>query len=234
MREPDFPLIKCISENFIKPKHEVEESKQPYHLTPHDLLVLTAHHIQFGLLFTRPSHIKNQVFSIHLFLESLKESFSRTLVHFYPLAGQFVTKVDEDKHESVVYVDCNKGPGARFIHATLDITISDVLSPKDVPLVVQSLFDLNEEYVNYDGSSKPLLSIQVTELLDGIFIACSVNHCITDGTSYWHFWNVWSKIHQGNGKDTICELDLPVYTRWSPDGRAPGPFPIPYTHPDKL
>uniref|UniRef100_A0A803LTY4 HXXXD-type acyl-transferase family protein n=1 Tax=Chenopodium quinoa TaxID=63459 RepID=A0A803LTY4_CHEQI len=232
MRKPDFPLVKCISENFIKPKHEVEESNQPYHLAPHDLLLLSAHHIHFGLLFTKPPRIKNQEFSFLLFLESLKESFSRTLVHFYPLAGQFVTKVDEDKHESVVYVDCNKGPGARFIHATLDITISDVLSPKDVPLVVQSFFDLNEEYVNYDGSSKPLMSVQVTELLDCIFIACSVNHCITDGTSYWHFWNVWSEIHRGSGNHMICDSHLPVYTRWYPDGRAPGPFPIPYTHPD--
>uniref|UniRef100_A0A803L635 Uncharacterized protein n=1 Tax=Chenopodium quinoa TaxID=63459 RepID=A0A803L635_CHEQI len=138
--------------------------------------------------------------------------------------GQFVTEVHEDKHESVVYVDCNKGPGARFIHADLNMTISDILSPKDVPLVVQSLFDLNEK----------LVSVEVTELIDGIFIACTVNHSVTDGTSYWHFWNIWSKIHRGNGKDTICESDLPVYTRWYPDGHAPGPYPIPFIHPDEF
>ncbi|XP_021768222.1 protein ENHANCED PSEUDOMONAS SUSCEPTIBILTY 1-like [Chenopodium quinoa] len=235
-KNPDIPVAKCISKYFIKPNHEVEESKQHYHLAPHDLSLLSSHHIQFGLLFNKPSHTKNQAFSIQLFLERLKKSLSLTLDHFYPLAGRLVTEVDEDKHESIVYVDCNKGPGARFIHAALDMTISDILSPKNVPLVVQSFFDLNEETVNYDGSSKPLLTVQVTELLDGIFIACSVNHCITDGISYWHFWNIWSEIHRGNNDENhiICESHLPVYTRWYPDGHGPNPFRIPFTHPDEF
>uniref|UniRef100_A0A803LTY6 Uncharacterized protein n=1 Tax=Chenopodium quinoa TaxID=63459 RepID=A0A803LTY6_CHEQI len=231
----NLPVVNRVSECFIKPKHKIDVSKQIYHLAPHDLSLLSFQYIHFGLLFNKPSHTKNQYFSIQSFLDSLKKSLSLTLDHFHPLAGQLVTEVDENKPESVVYVDCNKGHGARFIHADLDMTISDILSPKDVPLVVQSLFDLNEKLVNYDGHSKPLLSVQVTELLDGIFIACTVNHSIIDGTSYWHFWNIWSKIHRGNnGKDTICESDLPVYTRWYPDGRAPGPFPIPFTHPNEF
>ena len=36
------------------------------------------------------------------------------------------------------------------IHASLDSTVSDILSPKDVPLVVQSFFD-HDRTVNHDG-----------------------------------------------------------------------------------
>ncbi|XP_021765465.1 uncharacterized acetyltransferase At3g50280-like [Chenopodium quinoa] len=226
-----------ISECFVKPKYEVEESKQPYHLAPKDLSLLSFHHIQIGLMFIKPTHLDDhREFSILSFVDGLKECLSLTLVHFYPLAGQLVLEVDEDKHECRIYVDCNKGPGARFIHAALGVTVSDILSPKDVPLVVQSLFNLNEEALNYDGHTKPLLSVQVTELLDGVFISCSINHCITDGTSYWHFWNKWSEIHRVNDNNNqICESRrLPIiHNRWFPNGYSP-PIALPFTHRDEF
>uniref|UniRef100_A0A803LTY8 HXXXD-type acyl-transferase family protein n=2 Tax=Chenopodium quinoa TaxID=63459 RepID=A0A803LTY8_CHEQI len=229
--------INHISEFFVKPKYVVEESKhEPCHPAPIDLIMLSFHHIQVGLMFTKSSHLNDQEFSIHSFLEGLKDSLSLTLVHFYPLAGQLVTEVDEEKHECRVYVDCNKGPGARFIHAALGVTVSDILSPKDVPLVVKSFFNLNEEVVNYDGHTKPLLCVQVTELLDGVFIACSINHCITDGTSYWHFWNKWSEIHRANNNQNnqIYESHcLPIHKRWFPNGCDP-PIPLPFTHCDEF
>lgn len=124
-------------------------------------------------------------FSILTFLESLKESLSHTLVHFYPLAGQLVIQFDEHKHECRVFVDCNKGPWVRFHHASaLDVTVSDILSSLFTRCSFGSsvIFYYNEEVVNYDGHEKPLLSVQVTKLLDGVFVACSINHAISDGT----------------------------------------------------
>ncbi|KAJ8435955.1 hypothetical protein Cgig2_023331 [Carnegiea gigantea] len=102
-------------------------------------------------------------------LESLKDSLLLTLVHFYPLAGHLAIKVDEDWHECLIYLDCNKGLGPRFIHAYLQMSMSDILSPTEVPLVIQSLFD-HHGAINYNAHTRPLLSVQVTELLDGIFI----------------------------------------------------------------
>lgn len=188
--------VKHVSKCLIKPKYEAKESKYPYHLTPWGLALLSLQYIQTGLLFSKP-----QLYSIESLLESLKDSLSLTLVHFYPLAGQLSTQVNEDRHESLVFVDCNKGPGAKFTHATLEMTISDILPPTDVPLLVQSFFDLNKA-MNHDGHTLPLLSVQVTELLDGIFIGVSMNHVLVDGTSYWNFWNIWSEIHEAttNGK----------------------------------
>lgn len=51
--------------------------------------------------------------------------------------------------------------------------------------------------LSYHGISKPLLAVQVTELVDGIFIGCSMNHSVGDGTSFWHFFNTWSQISRG-------------------------------------
>ncbi|XP_021818218.1 uncharacterized acetyltransferase At3g50280-like [Prunus avium] len=50
------------------------------------------------------------------------------------------------------------------------------------------------KFQNYEGVSKPLLSAKVTELVDGIFIGCSLNHVVADGTSFWHFFNTWAEI----------------------------------------
>ncbi|KAJ7962268.1 HXXXD-type acyl-transferase family protein [Quillaja saponaria] len=49
------------------------------------------------------------------------------------------------------------------------------------------------------GVSKSLLAVQVTELVDGFFIGCSLNHSAADGTSFWHFFNTWSEISRSMG-----------------------------------
>ncbi|GAB4852225.1 hypothetical protein Ancab_016417 [Ancistrocladus abbreviatus] len=218
--------IRHVSESFIKPKYQAEESKQPMYLSPYDLAMFSAHYIQKGLLYTKPP-----LFDVEIFLESLKHSLSIALVHFYPLAGQLVTKNDEDQHSCLIFLDCSKGDGARLIHATLDMTINDILSPTDVPLVVQSLFD-HDRAVNHDGHVRPLLSIQVTELVDGIFIGCSTNHVTGDGTSYWNFFNSWSEIHTANGK-SISISRPPIHQRWFPNGHGPK-IKLPYAHPDEF
>uniref|UniRef100_A0A7C9ANV3 Shikimate O-hydroxycinnamoyltransferase n=1 Tax=Opuntia streptacantha TaxID=393608 RepID=A0A7C9ANV3_OPUST len=225
--------VEHISECFIKPKYEVEESKHPYELSPWDLVLLCSQYIQKGLLFAKPTDCHSE-YSITQLLQSLKESLSLTLVHFYPLAGQLATCVDEDRHECLIFIDPNKGPGARFIHANLHMTTSDILSPADVPIVVQELFD-HDGAVGHDGHTRPLLSVQVTELLDGIFIGVSFNHVVGDGTSYWHFWRMWSEIHRRaniEGKQISISIP-PLHQRWVPEGYG-APVSLPFTHPDEF
>ena len=108
------------------------------------------------------------------------------------------------------------------------MSISDILSPVDVPTVVQSFFD-HHMAVNHDGHTLPLLSVQVTELKDGVFIGCSMNHSLADGTSFWKFFNAWSEIFQAqednNDKyvsEHVCiPIDIshpPIHNRWFPEG----------------
>ncbi|XP_059454633.1 uncharacterized acetyltransferase At3g50280-like [Corylus avellana] len=223
--------VRHISECFVKPEHALEEAKQPFYLTPWDLAMLSAHYIQKGLLFTKPPAADEQEGFIDTLLDRLKRSLSRALVHFYPLSGRLVTQTNENPPSCLIYVDCDNSPGAKFIHAALDMTISEILSPIDVPLVVQSFFD-HDRALNYDGHTMPLLSIQITELKDGIFVGCSMNHCIVDGTSYWHFFNSWSEIFQAEGND-ISLARPPIHKRWFPDGCGPI-VNLPFTHQDEI
>ncbi|XP_026450993.1 protein ENHANCED PSEUDOMONAS SUSCEPTIBILTY 1-like [Papaver somniferum] len=84
------------------------------------------------------------------------------------------------------------------------------LSPRHVPQAIIDRLFLLTGVRNFQGQSHPLLSIQVTELTNGIFIGCSANHCVCDGTSFWQFINSWSEI-------TSCSTyscPPPVFERW--------------------
>ncbi|XP_056697144.1 uncharacterized acetyltransferase At3g50280-like [Spinacia oleracea] len=211
-------LIKLVSECFVKPKHEIEAAKQPYHLGPMDLIMLNMDPIHKGFLFSlknsplfssSESNESNDIDEIirtrvvSNLLENLKHSLSIALVHFYPLAGRLTTQKQPEQNTSSIFIDCNKGSGARFIHATaFGLTMDHIVSPDDVSLA-HSFFELGEKYVNYDGHTKSLLSIQVTELIDGVFIGFSINHGVVDGTSFIHFVNVLSEIFRSVKYDIL-------------------------------
>ncbi|KAH7523651.1 hypothetical protein FEM48_Zijuj06G0034500 [Ziziphus jujuba var. spinosa] len=229
----NYPTVCQISECFIKPQYASQDSKLPYYLTPWDLAMLSAQYIQKGLLFAKPPEAKHDEDFMADLLEGLKESLSLALVHFYPLAGRLATVKSENPASYWVFVDCDNSPGAKLIYAALDMTINDILSPVDVPLVVQSFFD-HHKAVNHDGHTLSLLSIQVTELLDGVFIGCSMNHAIGDGTSYWNFFNMWSEIFQKKRGDSVNAISRPpVLERWFPPGHGPI-INLPFTHHDQF
>ncbi|CAN1191876.1 Uncharacterized acetyltransferase At3g50280 [Linum perenne] len=206
------PTVQHISEWFVRPDRTTEEMKRPLHLPPWDLLMLSVHYIQKGLLYPKPSSAAG--FDILQFLHRLNHSLSLTLSHYYPLAGRLVTSNNPDG-SYVVFLDCQNSPGARLIHAAADLTIADVLSPTYVPAVVQSFFD-HDQAINHEGHTKSLLTIQVTELIDGVFVACSFNHAVGDGTSFWNFFTALS--------ETFREVPIsrtPVMKRWFPEGHGP-------------
>ncbi|KAH0700977.1 hypothetical protein KY284_015192 [Solanum tuberosum] len=51
---------------------------------------------------------------------------------------------------------------------------------------------------NIEATSQPFLGVQVTELVDGIFIGCTGNHALLDGSSFWHFYSSWAEISSGS------------------------------------
>ncbi|KAK2391717.1 putative acetyltransferase [Trifolium repens] len=226
--------VQHVSECFIKPLFPIQESKQICYLTTWDIAMLSMHYIQKGLLFKKPPTPNNHQDFIHNLLENLKQSISLALFHLYPLSGRLVTQKTQEPPSYSVFVDCsNDNPGARFIYGTLDATIYDILSPVDHPPVVDSLFDLDRA-INHDGHTMPLLSIQVTELVDGVFVGCSMNHCIGDGTSFWNFFNVWSEIFQARekGRDVVMSRQ-PFHNRWFLEGCGPL-INLPFKHHDEF
>nr|DAD39366.1 TPA_asm: hypothetical protein HUJ06_013689 [Nelumbo nucifera] len=213
--------VRHISRCAIKPLCFPNESiKHIYHLNPWDLSLLSTHYIQTGLLFSIPPSSINQEdkYCIPTIIDQLKESLSRTLVHFFPLTGRFITQKSNNPHSYSISVDCRDAPGVEFIHAVADLKIVDVLSPIDVPPIVHSFFALNGA-VNHDGHTigdgTSLGKTQLTELLDGIFLGCSFNHVIGDGTSFWHFINTWSEACRKEIKDKGISRP-PILQRWFP------------------
>ncbi|XP_026395965.1 protein ENHANCED PSEUDOMONAS SUSCEPTIBILTY 1-like [Papaver somniferum] len=112
----------------------------------------------------------------------------------------------------------------------------DILTPVDVPQIIQSFFAL--EGVNcHDGHTKPLLGVQVTELLDGIFVGCSFNHVIGDGTSFWKLFNALAETNRKLRKASKEAVDqhiecsissLPITKRWFMED--PTLINLPFSH----
>ncbi|OAY38536.2 protein ENHANCED PSEUDOMONAS SUSCEPTIBILITY 1 [Manihot esculenta] len=154
-------------------------------LSVSDLPMLSCHYIQKGGLFTRPPIPIDSLVSL------LKNSLSQTLSCFPPLAGRLRTDSN-----GYVYITCNDA-GVDFLHASAThLSIRDILSPVHVPECVKSFFAFDRT-VSYDGHYKPILAVQVTELADGVFIGCALNHSVTDGTSFWNFFNTFAELSRG-------------------------------------
>ncbi|XP_058070167.1 protein ENHANCED PSEUDOMONAS SUSCEPTIBILITY 1-like [Magnolia sinica] len=187
------PVVHHLATTTIKARHISEETQQRCELAPWDVAMLSDHYIQKGFVFHRPPSSQSQ----EKIMDRLKDSLAAVLVYFYPLAGRLSTERDSHTSSSHVFIDCNNA-GAEFIHAAVDMTVADVLTPVDVPPVVKSFFTLSEA-VNHDGHVLPLLSVQFTELTDGVFLGCSFNHVVGDGTSFWRFLNAWSEISRSQG-----------------------------------
>ncbi|KAM7522907.1 hypothetical protein LguiA_012809 [Lonicera macranthoides] len=215
--------IHIISKCNIYPKTApiLNNSTQRIDLTPWDLRLLLVNYNQKGLLFPEPKPHQNP--NLEDTINRLKTSLARALDFFYPLAGRLATTTNGNT--TSFFIDCNNA-GAQFIHAAVSchLTISDILDPVYVPSIVHSFFPLNG-VLDHEGVSNPLLAVQVTELSDGIFIGCTMNHMVVDGTSFWHFFNSWSEISRG----LDCISRPPVLNRWFPNDVS-CPIRIPLSH----
>ncbi|GFZ16146.1 HXXXD-type acyl-transferase family protein [Actinidia rufa] len=148
-----------------------------------------------GTFFLKPTPSQQKELLANTLVDHLKILFSRVLEFFPPLTGRLgITHNDDNTSSFFIY--CNN-VGAHFIHAAVEnITVSDILESVYVPRIVHSFFPVNG-VCNYQGISEPLLAVQVTELVDGFFIGCSMNHAVADGSSFWDFFNSWSEISRG-------------------------------------
>lgn len=178
------------------------------HLTPWDISLLRIDSIQKGLLYHKSKPRENT----QKFLDHLKTSLSRTLDFFPPLSGRLATIKHEDTNAWSFYIDCNN-EGAQFTHSiATGITVKDILNAKYVPRIVRSFFSC-DGVCKMDETWRPLLAVQITELEDGYFIGCTLNHGVADGTSFWHFFNSWSEISRG----FQFPSKLPSLERWFPE-----------------
>ncbi|KAI3890051.1 hypothetical protein MKW92_039251 [Papaver armeniacum] len=220
--------VRHVSTTMVRPTSCIDEpagNHRRIDLNPGDLAFLRMAYMQKGLLFGNDEKCIDEKIS------HLKISLSHTLDRFFPLAGRLAIEKHEDDNTISVYIDCNS-EGVEFIHATADISVEDIVSPTYVPQsLIDPLFTLTG-VPNYKGQSHPLLSVQVTELRDGaVFIGCSANHSVCDGTSFWHFINSWSEIARSAENHASCPP--PVFERWFIKD-TDCPIRLPFSFADKL
>uniref|UniRef100_A0A5B7BZK8 Putative BAHD acyltransferase DCR n=1 Tax=Davidia involucrata TaxID=16924 RepID=A0A5B7BZK8_DAVIN len=183
---PSSSSLVIISRCTVIPEHK--STIKSLKLSVSDLPMLSCQYIQKGVLLSRPPLPLDSLISL------LKLSLSKTLSHFPALAGRLST--DPDGHVRIV---CNDS-GVDFIHAKAKhLFIDNILTPLDVPYCFKEFFAFNNT-LSYAGHYKPLAAVQVSELGDGIFVGCTVNHAVTDGTSFWNFFNTFAEVCKGAKK----------------------------------
>ncbi|KAF2306363.1 hypothetical protein GH714_017073 [Hevea brasiliensis] len=183
---PSSSTTTIISKCTIYP--DQKSSLKTLKLSVSDLPMLSCQYIQKGVLLSYPPYSFDDLITF------LKRSLSTALSFFPALAGRLST--DTDGH---IHIVCNDA-GIYFIQAKArHLFINNVLSPSDVPDCFKGFFAF-DKMLSYSGHSNPLAAVQVTELADGVFIGCTVNHAVTDGTSLWHFFNTFAEICKGAKK----------------------------------
>ncbi|XP_010264391.1 PREDICTED: uncharacterized acetyltransferase At3g50280-like [Nelumbo nucifera] len=169
---------------------EHESSLGLLKLSVSDLHMLSCHYLQKGLFYTHPP------LPIDSLLSFLKRGLSKTLIYFPALAGRLI--IDDDGY---VYISCNDA-GIDFLHANAaHLPIRDILSPIHVLDSIKELFAFDRT-ISYDSHFKPIATVHVTDLADGIFIGCIVNHVVADSMSFWNFFNAFAEVCRGVNKLT--------------------------------
>ncbi|XP_040385965.1 omega-hydroxypalmitate O-feruloyl transferase-like [Oryza brachyantha] len=163
--------------------------------------------------------------------DALRESLSRVLVHYYPLAGRLALS-----REGKLIVDCT-GEGAVFVDAVADCAMADV---GDITRPDPGV--LGELVYSVPGAKNvlemPLLAAQVTKFKCGGFVlGLAINHCMFDGVGAMQFVNSWGETARGVSLSVPPALDRAVLRARDPpqvafphhefaqiddgDGRAP-------------
>jgi hypothetical protein len=225
--------VRVLSRRLVRPSSSSSSSSGhappcDIHLTPWDLRFLSIDYIQKGVLLPKPPLSGDRL------ADALASSFARALALFYPFAGRLVAEERADDGTVTVALRCT-GEGAEFVHAAAPgVAVSDVVSSLYTPPEVWSFYSYNL-VLGADAAteSRPVLSTQVTELADGVFVGMSLNHSVGDGTTFWKFMNAWSEINRRAGGAMSDDLMIreistpaPVFRRWFVE-TSPVPIPMP-------
>ncbi|CAK8564109.1 unnamed protein product [Lathyrus sativus] len=134
---------------------------------------------------------------------TLKDSLSKVLVPFYPLAGRLQWK--ENGHFDL---ECNS-LGVQFIEAQSSLALSELND-----------FSPSSEYYRYliphvdytvPIQDIPLIFVQLTNFkCGGVSIGLLVSHAVADGQSALHFTSEWARLARGETIKTTPFFDRSV------------------------
>ncbi|GFZ21060.1 hypothetical protein Acr_29g0002220 [Actinidia rufa] len=144
--------------------------------------------------------------------EILKDSLSKALVVFYPLAGR-LQWIDQGLR---MELDCN-AMGALFLEAESEAKIDDFEDFRPTP-EIRALIP-SADY-NKPIHELPLLLVQLTKFsCGGISVGLGISHVLVDGQAAGHFISNWARIARGEQIERIPSLDrtkLRPEESWAP------------------
>ncbi|KAG2576240.1 hypothetical protein PVAP13_6NG014958 [Panicum virgatum] len=158
--------VRVVSRRTVRPSTPpLKEEVEVIHLTPLDLRLIRTDSLQKGVLMPKP-----------------------------PVSGASLVNALEPSFERgdgtlTVSLRCT-GEGAEFVHATAPgVAAADIVSSVYTPSVVRDELHSFDPALGADAAVEalPLVSVQVTELADSVFIGMTLNHSVADGAALWHF-----------------------------------------------
>lgn len=195
-----------------------KEMIKPWCPTPHDLrshklcfLDQIAPPIYTPLIFFYQQQHDDDA-QIKVVVLRMKESLSKALTQFYPLAGRMRSSDDE---QGSVIIDCNDA-GALFIETRVHghVLQEVVDSPKMEQLREYLLPKItttswSEKEKEEEENNNILLAVQIN-IFDckGIAVGVKMSHKIADGTSLVTFVNAWAEICRGEEEITIFKQSI--------------------------
>ncbi|KAJ7950492.1 Vinorine synthase [Quillaja saponaria] len=188
--------VAIISRNTIKPSKPTPLHLRTYNLSLLDQLAASQH---VDLIFFYPSNsnleYKNVASQVLEKSHHLQSSLSKTLVNFYPFAGQV-------KDRSTI--ECNDH-GAYFVEAQINCELRDFLSKPDPDKLCQFVPSNDPETIRL--ASGFLLHVQLTAFTcGGIAVTVSPSHKLTDISSLCTFIRGWTGIALGDEESVIPEF----------------------------
>ncbi|CAN4096144.1 unnamed protein product [Withania somnifera] len=197
--------ITILSKEKLKPSRPT-----PPHLRNHKLCLFDQ--LALGICITPIFFYKNND-PLSEADNCLKNSLSKTLTLFYPLAGELNTK-------DPTYVDCNDN-GVLYVEAHVkNLLLDEFLENPNLSQLINFLPQnaSMSSMMKYVQSLETLVSIQVTRFdCGGVAMAGVLFHTLLDGASMSVFFNTWAKIARGgdSGMEEIC-LDFTSSSRLFP------------------
>lgn len=177
--------VEIVSRKTIKPSIPTPHHLRTFNLSLLDQDVLAIHY--GSVVFFYPNSdinsTSNTATSVSQKSQSLKNSLSKILLHFYPLAGQL---------KDAVTIDCNDH-GACFIEAKSKSKLNDFLSNPDPDLLKELVPSTDPKTIRSTLSC--ILLVQLTSFTcGGTAVAVSVSQKFADASSFCTFIRSWTAI----------------------------------------
>ena len=201
--------FEIMSRKTIKPSIPTPHQHRTFSLSLLDQIFPPIYSSTVFFYSSNPNEKGNSITSQVLEQSSrLQNSLSKTLVHFYPMAGRL---------KDTASVECND-QGAYFVEAQVSCSLVDFLIQPNIELL-SHFSPIIDPYTTQLASDSMLL-IQLTAFsCGGIAIAVCPSHKIMDGSSLFSFLQSWTVTSRGYGEVVIPEFiggsllpprDLPI------------------------